>query len=171
MTKKHIRAAITIVLLIALIFAICGCSNSVKNAEETSADGTQSQTVSQQTQPNEQGSQSASSARIYYDRYGKEHSSYETLPLYDSDGNAYTFVKQSKNSYYKDKDGNKYPSRKCFVDKQSNFIYDKDGKITLSDDGMSATDKDNNTYYPAETVVWDIDGNLVTVFGFGEIIR
>lgn len=170
MTKRHFKTAVIIVSLAAVIAAFCGCSKSADSGQSTTAD-TQTQAVSQTAQATEQGSQSASAARIYYDRYGKEHSSYETLPLYDSEGNAYTFVSQSKNSYYKDKDGNKYPSRRCFVDKQSNFIYDKNGKITLSDDGMSATDKDGTVYYPAETVIWDVDGNLVTVFGFGEIIR
>ena len=170
MIKRHFKTAVIIVSLAAVIAAFCGCSKSADNEQSTTSD-TQTQTVSQTAQATEQGSQSASSARIYYDRYGKEHSSYETLPLYDSDGNIYTFVSQSKNSYYKDENGNKYPSRRCFVDKQSNFIYDKNGEIKLSDDGMSATDKDGNTYYPAETVIWDVDGNLVTVFGFGEIIR
>lgn len=170
MTKKYFKAAVIIVSLVAVIAAFCGCSKSTNNEQSTTADA-QTQAVSQTAQSTEQGSQSASSARIYYDRYGKEHSSYETLPLYDSDGNAYTLVSQSKNSYYKDKGGNKYPSRHCFVDKQSNFIYDKNGEITLSDDGMSATGKDKTVYYPAETVIWDVDGNLVTVFGFGETIR
>lgn len=170
MTKKYFKTAVIIVSLVAVIAAFCGCSKSANNEQSTTADA-QTQAISQTTQSTEQGSQSASSARIYYDRYGKEHSSYETLPLYDSDGNAYTLVSQSKNSYYKDKDGNKYPSRHCFVDKQSNFIYDKNGEITLSNDGMSATGKDKTVYYPAETVIWDVDGNLVTVFGFGEIIR
>ncbi len=170
MTKRHFAAAIIIITLAAVISAFCGCSKSADSNQSTTADS-QTQTASQTTQSAEQSSKSSSSARIYYDRYGKEHSSYETLPLYDSDGNAYTFVSQSKNSYYKDKNGNKYPSSRCFVDKHSNFIYDKNGEITLSDDGMSATGKDGTTYYPAETVVWDIDGNLVTVFGFGEIIR
>lgn len=170
MTKKHFKTAVIIVSLVAVIAAFCGCSKSANNEQSTTADA-HTQAVSQTTQSTEQGSQSASSARIYYDRYGKEHSSYETLPLYDSDGNTYTLVTQSKNSYYKDKDGNKYPSRHCFVDKQSNFIYDKNGEITLSDDGMSATGKDKTVYYPAETVIWDVDGNLVTVFGFGETIR
>ena len=170
MTKKHFKTAVIFVSLAAVIAAFCGCSKSENNEQSSTADA-QSQTVSQTAQSTEQGSQSASSARIYYDRYGKEHSSYETLPLYDSEGNAYTFVSQSKNSYYKDENGNKYPSRRCFVDKQSNFIYDKNGEITLSDDGMSATGKDGTVYYPAETVIWDVDGNLVTVFGFGETIR
>ena len=170
MTKKYFKTAVIIVSFVAVIAAFCGCSKSANNEQSTTADA-QTQAVSQTTQSTEQGSQSASSARIYYDRYGKEHSSYETLPLYDSDGNAYTLVSQSKNSYYKDKYGNKYPSRRCFVDKQSNFIYDKNGEITLSDDGMSATGKDKTVYYPAETVIWDVDGNLVTVFGFGETIR
>lgn len=170
MTKKYFKTAVIIVSLVAVIAAFCGCSKSANNEQSTTAVA-QTQSVSQTMQSTEQGSQSASSARIYYDRYGKEHSSYETLPLYDSDGNAYTLVTQSKNSYYKDKDGNKYPSRHCFVDKQSNFIYDKNGEITLSDDGMSATGKDKTVYYPAETVIWDVDGNLVTVFGFGETIR
>ena len=170
MTKMHFKAAVIIMSLVAVIAAFCGCSKSADSEQTTTADA-QSQTVSQTAQSTEQGSQSASTARIYYDRYGKEHSSYETLPLYDSEGNTYTFVSQSKSSYYKDKNGNKYPSRRCFVDKQSNFIYDKNGEITLSDDGMSATDKDGTVYYPAETVIWDVDGNLVTVFGFGEIIR
>lgn len=124
MTKKYFKTAVIIVSLVAVIAAFCGCSKSANNEQSTTADA-QTQAVSQTAQSTEQGSQSASSARIYYDRYGKEHSSYETLPLYDSDGNAYTLVSQSKNSYYKDKDGNKYPSRHCFVDKQSNFIYDK----------------------------------------------
>ncbi len=170
MTKKYFKTAVIIVSFVAVIAAFCGCSKSANNEQSTTGDA-HTQAVLQTTQSTEQGSQSASSARIYYDRYGKEHSSYETLPLYDSDGNAYTLVSQSKNSYYKDKDGNKYPSRRCFVDKQSNFIYDKNGEITLSDDGMSATGKDKTVYYPAETVIWDVDGNLVTVFGFGEIIR
>lgn len=170
MTKKYFKTAVIIVSLVAVIAAFCGCSKSANNEQSTTADA-QTQAISQTTQSTEQGSQSASSARIYYDRYGKEHSSYETLPLYDSDDNAYTLVSQSKNSYYKDKDGNKYPSRHCFVDKQSNFIYDKNGEITLSNDGMSATGKDKTVYYPAETVIWDVDGNLVTVFGFGETIR
>lgn len=156
--KKYIALLLSLVVL-ACFFA--GCSVG-KNSTKTDNNESTSEVVL-----TEYGDE-----KTYYDRNGKAYSSLAELPFYDKDGNIYFYVDLVDDpSYFVDEKGNKLDGQKCFVDEQSNFIYDDKGDIKMADDYVSAKGKDGKPYYPAGTVRWDVDGYLVTFFGFGEIIK
>ena len=148
-----------IAVLLSLCFvvvAFVGCSSNNDNAQTTASS-------------NQSTTQDSNSLNCY-DRNGVLHNSFAELPFYDADGNEYYYVDEIENAYFVDNAGKHYDGMKCFVDRNSNFIYDSNGEIKLNDDGVSATAKDGSEVYPAATVRWDVDGNMATFFGFGELI-
>lgn len=157
--KKALAIVLSIVTIACLFI---GCT--VNKSNSTRADSHETTGESAVTEYGD--------GMIYYDRYAKSYNSLAELPFYDKDGKVYYYVDLVDDpSYFKDENGNKYPGDKCFVDEQSNFVYDDKGEITMGDDYVSAKGKDGKPYYPAGTVRWDIDGYLVTFFGFGETIK
>jgi hypothetical protein len=163
MISKMKNKIILLTLLVAVL--LCACSKTAQNQSTTNLTTTTELTTTAST------TQSSGSGLTYYDKNGKAHNDLSELPFYDKDNNAYYYVEDLENPYFVDSDNNQYAGLSCFIDSNGYFIYDEDGSITISDDGMTATDSNGTVYYPAPTVMWDVDGNAVSAFGFGDIIE
>lgn len=102
----------------------------------------------------------------YYDRDGKAYKDATEVPYYSKDGKTYFYRKEADlTQYFVEKDSDKQLDlKRCFVDGEGYFIYDEKGEITLSDDIVSATDKEGNKYIPASLAIWNEKGELITMF-------
>ena len=114
----------------------------------------------------------------YYDSEGVEHEDYESIPVFDREGNEYHLDEVSvgfnANSYY-DKDGNEYDLENCYISKDGYFYYDKNGELEDTHESnwyYSKHWKDKNGMLYAhidEGVVWDEEGDLCIIYHGGHI--
>lgn len=145
------KKIIALILSIALVFSFSACAKSNDKEDTTKETST--------TEP---------TGRIYYDKYGNEFISLETMPFYDKDGNKYYLTNQI-DQIFEDENGVKYDGARCFVDTHGVFVFDKEEEIELID-ALSAKGKDGRAYYPAATVRWTIDNVMINAFGMGQEI-
>lgn len=152
--KRYILIC-TVFVIVAMLFAACSNENSMFSAPTTT---TQMATVTDD-----------SGSRIFYDKYGKEYTSVYELVYYDRHDNEYLYQKDGDDVYFLSSDGEKLDYEKCFVNSRGTFIYDSKDDLTMAENYMSATDDEGNVYYPASTVRWTEDGELVPFFGMGDL--
>jgi hypothetical protein len=152
--KRYILICLSLVLIAC---AFVGCSN--ENTMFSNPTTTESSTVS-----------SSDTEIVYYDKKGNEYSSMRDIIFYDKHDNEYVYEKDGDTACYQRSDGKKCDYEKCFINTDGTFIYDEDDSLTMSENYMSATDSDGNVYYPAATVYWNDDGEIVPYFGMGELI-
>lgn len=145
--------------IVLVLLSLCACSKGDGEATTTTENESSFSAVS-----------SDDNGLIYYDKNGVAHNSIGELPFYDKNDKPYYYVEELENPYFTDEEGNHYDGLNCFIDSNGDFVIDTEDEIELTDDGMHAKDKEGNIYYSAATVRWDIDGNPISVFGFGEII-
>ncbi|MFR5875151.1 MAG: hypothetical protein ACLUFN_01535 [Eubacterium sp.] len=142
-------------IVISISFAACSNENSMFSAPTTT---TQMATVTDD-----------SGSRVFYDKKGNKYSSVYEIVYYDRHSNEYLYQKDGDDVYFLSSDGKKLDIEKCFVNSRGIFMYDSKGELTMAENYMSATDKDGNVYYPASTVRWTEDGELIPFFGFGDM--
>lgn len=154
--KRYILICLALIA-VAVSFAACSNENSMFSAPTTT---TQLSDVTDD-----------SGSKLFFDKNGKEYTSMYDVVYYDRHNNEYLYQKDGDDVYFLSSDGEKLDFQKCFVNVNSVFIYDSEGKITMAENYMSATDENGNVYYPASTVRWTEDGELVPFFGFGEMFE
>lgn len=152
--KRFILICVSLVI-IAVSFAACSSENSMFSAPTTT---TQMATVTDD-----------SGSRIFYDKYGNKYTSVYEIIYYDRHNNEYRYHKEGDDVYFLSSDGEKLDYEKCFVNARGTFFFDSENKLTMAENYMSATDDEGNVYFPASTVRWTEDGELVPFFGFGEV--
>jgi hypothetical protein len=150
--KKYILICLTLVL-IACSFVGCKTENTMFSDPTTTSSSEQSDNET-----------------VYYDKKGNEYSSKYEVVYYDRHSNEYVYQKDGDDVYFLSSDGEKLDYQKCFVDTHGTFYYDENDKLTLSDNYMSATDDDGDIYYPASSVEWSKDGELIPYFGLGDLL-
>lgn len=139
--------AVILSLVLALSFSACVKSNNDKPVEQKTTEPT---------------------GRIYYDKFGNEFISLETMPFYDKNGKKFYLTNQIEQTF-EDENGGVYEGERCFVDTHGVFVYDIDNEIELID-ALSAKGSDGRMYYPASTVRWTVDNVMINAFGMGEEI-
>jgi len=95
-----------------------------------------------------------------YDVYGNEYFSYMEVPLYDKEGNIYTYEPAwLVMGNYVDQNGNIYDGDYCYLDEDGFLYYDKDKKLKPHKvhDGYY-TDGNNIFYCLWHYVYWDDKG-------------
>jgi uncharacterized protein YcfL len=160
--KKYIIICIALVL-IACTFVACKSENTMFSSPTTTTTVATSDSSSEDSEDSEEAS-------VYYDKKGNEYSSMYDVVYYDRHGNEYVYQKDGDDVYFLSSDGEKLDYSKCFVNTKGVFIYDENDTLTMSDNYMSATDDDGNIYYPASSVKWTQDGELVPYFGLGDVL-
>ncbi len=109
----------------------------------------------------------------YYDSEGNVHEDYETIPIYDKEGNEYHLDEitdgWNTNSYY-DQNGKEYLLDYCYISQDGYFYYDENDELEDTHESTwyySKHWKDKNGVLYAhidDGVFWDEDGNLCIVY-------
>ena len=109
----------------------------------------------------------------YYDSEGNIHEEYETIPIYDKDGNEYHLGDitdgWNMNSYY-DQNGKEYLLSHCYVSQYGYFYYDENDELEDTHEstyyyGKHWKDKNGVLYaHIDDGVFWDDEGNLCIVY-------
>ena len=109
----------------------------------------------------------------YYDSEGNVHEYYETISIYDKDGNEYHLDEITDgwncNSYY-DENGKEYLLEHSYISQDGYFYYDENDELEDTHEtvwyyGKHWKDKNGILYaHIDDGVYWDEDGNLCIVY-------
>lgn len=113
---------------------------------------------------------------LNYDRYGNSYSYSTDVPLYDKNGEVYSFELSPLNeqnakvtSYYVSSDGEiRLDAMNCYVDEQGYLYFDREGcesegensSLTFNEESGKYVDKEGNVYLFALSAAWDENGSL-----------
>ena len=102
------------------------------------------------------------SGNTYYDLYGNQYSSTAEIPLYDHNGNKYTYnFRLVAMGDYVDQDGNVLDGDYCYLDSDGYLVYNENLILNEADNYYSY-DEEGNSYYNLDgrDIYWDKDGNV-----------
>lgn len=104
---------------------------------------------------------------VFYDVHGNEYDDLYDVPLYDREGNTYTYeAAWFAAGNYIDQDGNTYDGTYCYLSEDGHFYYDANDELQpcdWSDDYY--TDGETIFYYLFNCVYWEEDGTIYQASG------
>jgi len=116
----------------------------------------------------------------FYDVHGNEYGDLYDVPLYDKDGNVYTY----KSAWFTvgtftDQDGNSYDGQLCYLSEDGYLYFDKNSDLKPYEDTLDYYTDGTTVYYDLmdKNVYWERDGTMYWFSGkrhlklFGEEIE
>lgn len=97
----------------------------------------------------------------FYDIHGNEYDSYNDVPLYDKEGNIYTYEPDWFSGTYTDQNGKTYDSSYCYLSEDGYFYFDEKEELEPYENSIDYyTDGETIYYLLFNYVYWDDNGTI-----------